>query len=79
MQRKKPKAKVPASSPASIDRETVTRLAYELYVRRGGADGHELEDWVMAEKILIEQQIHSGPGKKTTEASRRLEDKLLGR
>jgi hypothetical protein len=76
MQRKKPKAKVPASPPATVDREAVTRLAYELYVRRGGEHGHELEDWLMAEKILIEQQKRPAPHRRASDSSRRLEDKF---
>lgn len=32
--------------------EEVQRLAYELYVRRGGADGNHLDDWYEAERQL---------------------------
>ena len=76
MQRKKPKTKATSPAPVMIDREALTRLAYELYVRRGGEHGHELEDWLTAEQILVERQTRSVPGKRTTEASRRLEDKF---
>ena len=35
---------------AEADREEQVRLrAYELYVARGGEDGHDLEDWLEAE------------------------------
>ena len=32
--------------------EEIQKLAYELYERRGKQPGHELEDWVAAEKQL---------------------------
>ncbi len=76
MQRKKPKAKMTPPAPMKVDQEAVTRLAYKLYVRRGGEHGHELEDWLMAEKILIEQQKRPAPHRRVSDASRRLEDKF---
>ena len=42
-------------------RERIAVRAHELYVRRGAAHGHELQDWTEAEKEilppLIEQQL----------------------
>ena len=32
--------------------EDIARVAYELYERRGRAAGHELEDWLEAERIV---------------------------
>lgn len=32
------------------ERAEVARRAYELYQARGGASGHELEDWLQAER-----------------------------
>jgi Protein of unknown function (DUF2934) len=32
--------------------EEIAALAYELYVRRGGANGYHLEDWYEAERQL---------------------------
>jgi hypothetical protein len=32
--------------------EEIQRLAYEFYVRRGKQPGHELEDWLAAERQL---------------------------
>lgn len=61
MQRKKSKAKVAPPSQVEIDRETVVKLAYELYLRRGGEPGHDVEDWLMAEQILLEEKKRSGP------------------
>ena len=75
MQRKKPKTKATSPSPVMIDREALTRLAYELYVRRGGEHGHELEDWLTAERILLEKQ-KSTTGRRESDRHRWLEDKF---
>ncbi len=32
--------------------EEIARLAYELYVQRGGVNGYHLEDWYEAERRL---------------------------
>jgi Protein of unknown function (DUF2934) len=32
--------------------EEIARLAYELYVQRGGVNGYHLEDWYEAERQL---------------------------
>ena len=61
MQRKKPKTTSTPPSPVKVDRETVIELAYELYLRRGGEPGHDVEDWLMAERILLEEKKRSGP------------------
>jgi hypothetical protein len=33
----------------------IIRVAYELYVGRGMAHGHDLEDWLEAERIVLER------------------------
>jgi hypothetical protein len=78
MRRKKPKAKETPPSSANINREAVTRLAYELYLRRGGEHGHDVEDWLMAEQILVEQKKRSGLTRRASDAARRFEDKFSG-
>jgi Protein of unknown function (DUF2934) len=35
--------------------EQVRQRAYELYELRGRADGHELDDWLLAESQLIQK------------------------
>jgi len=32
--------------------ERIARRAYELYERRGGAGGHDLQDWLEAERHI---------------------------
>lgn len=41
-----------AGAPRSADPEAIARRAYELYERRGGEGGHEIEDWLQAEVEL---------------------------
>jgi hypothetical protein len=33
----------------------VAALAYSLYERRGHEHGHDLEDWIQAEKAILEE------------------------
>jgi hypothetical protein len=35
--------------------DEIARVAYELHEKRGSAHGHELEDWLEAEKIVMEK------------------------
>lgn len=44
-------ARMAAGEP---DRERVERRAYELYLARGAADGQAMDDWLHAERELIE-------------------------
>ena len=34
--------------------EAIARRAYELFLERGGEPGHDLEDWLQAERELID-------------------------
>jgi hypothetical protein len=81
MTNKKPKTKArkpSQKSPArvALDREVVARLAYELYLRRGGVPGYDREDWLMAEQILREERKRPAPQKQASYAARRLEDRF---
>ena len=35
--------------------DEIARVAYELYEKRGRAHGHGLEDWLEAERIVMER------------------------
>jgi DUF2934 family protein len=35
-----------------ITHEEIQRLAYHIYLSRGGQEGHDLEDWLQAEREL---------------------------
>lgn len=43
------------SSQKSL-REMIEKKAYEIYERRGGEPGKELDDWLEAEKIVIRKR-----------------------
>jgi hypothetical protein len=45
------------SSPTDLESE-IRRRAYELYERRGCTPGHEHEDWLMAEREVVERYQH---------------------
>ncbi len=33
-------------------REQIEKRAHEIYMKRGGGDGHDLDDWLAAEQQL---------------------------
>ena len=37
--------------------ELVRRRAYEIYEQRGSEYGHELEDWLQAEREVLEAEV----------------------
>ena len=45
-----------------ISAEEIARVAYELFERRGSVHGHDLEDWVEAERI-VRQRRGAGNGR----------------
>ena len=52
----------PALEEIHPNQDELARRAYELYQVRGGQPGHELEDWLQAEREINKhgQVIHSG-------------------
>lgn len=42
--------------------EQIEQRAYELYLERGGEDGHDLANWLAAEKELTESPEQSNSG-----------------
>ena len=42
------------TTAAAPDRDRIAMRAYELYLARGGNDGMALEDWLAAERELME-------------------------
>ncbi|HEY6945080.1 MAG TPA: DUF2934 domain-containing protein [Candidatus Acidoferrum sp.] len=48
--------KKPQASKNSPTHEEIAMRAYEIYLGRGGAPGHELEDWTQAERELLEKK-----------------------
>jgi hypothetical protein len=50
-----------AEESANGDLSTQKRIAlraYELYLQRGGMNGHEVEDWLQAEREIIQEERH---------------------
>ncbi|HKV47057.1 MAG TPA: DUF2934 domain-containing protein [Candidatus Acidoferrales bacterium] len=42
-------------------REQIEKRAHEIYMKRGGADGHDVDDWLAAEQQLdIEESFERG-------------------
>jgi hypothetical protein len=39
----------------SIPKEQIERRAYEIYLQRGGRDGYDIADWIIAEQELMEE------------------------
>ena len=79
MPSKKPKSKQKLPSGVVIDRDELARLAYELYERRGGEHGHDVEDWLEAELILREKISRSNGRRARSHPMRRLEDQFGAR
>jgi Protein of unknown function (DUF2934) len=51
-------------------REDIARLAYELYLQRGGEPGRDIEDWVKAEKVLSDKPVAEPAKTKAAQAGR---------
>ena len=41
-----------AEQLGDVPETAVARRAYELYEQRGGAHGHDIDDWLLAEREL---------------------------
>ena len=53
--------------------EQIEKRAYELYLERGGEDGHDFEDWLAAERELIEvseESVSAAPRARAASAGR---------
>jgi Protein of unknown function (DUF2934) len=48
-----------AGRPTDIEYQ-INRRAYELYSARGGESGHDLDDWLQAEKEIMHAGLRSG-------------------
>src|ERR1022692_2072918 len=46
---------VPISQPNVVSREMIEKVAYQIWVERGRQHGFALEDWIRAEKELLER------------------------
>jgi len=59
------------SDTMKVDRASegqVRQRAYQIFLERGGQSGHEVDDWLQAERELLEPDTHRvqlGPKRKT--------------
>lgn len=79
MPSKQPKSKAMKPPKPPVAPDQVARLAYELYLRRGGAHGLDQQDWFMAERILMEDRRKKNGRPPQAGKGRRLEDKFRSR
>jgi hypothetical protein len=56
-QRKKVNGVAPGDDILLIQKRIALR-AYELYLQRSGVDGHAGEDWLQAERELLQEERH---------------------
>jgi hypothetical protein len=45
----------PQTAPGVPPREEIELRAYQIYIERGGAHGQDVEDWLQAERELVEK------------------------
>ena len=43
----------------SIPKEKIEQRAYEIYLQRGGQDGYDLADWIIAEQELMMEKARA--------------------
>jgi len=46
----------PDGKYSDCEREEIARVAYELYLQRGCEHGHDLEDWLNAEQLVMRRR-----------------------
>lgn len=60
MMRPRVAAKATTQRQPPVDGDAVARVAYALFERRGRVHGHDLEDWLEAERIVCQQRRGNG-------------------
>ena len=53
MPKKSVNVKLPSAPPEPMIERAIRQRAYELYIKRGMAPGHALDDWLQAEAELV--------------------------
>ena len=53
MLKKSVTVKVPDAPPEPMLEQAIRQRAYDLYIKRGMAPGHALDDWLQAEAELV--------------------------
>ncbi len=74
-QRKTKTIKLVTADYRVITKDDVARRAYELFLTRGGAEGHDVEDWLEAERQLeSESMAPSAKGVSSSSTSNDVQD-----
>lgn len=50
------KSEMPTETSGQVMRELIALRAYERYAARGYAHGHDVEDWLSAEREILQSQ-----------------------
>jgi len=50
----------PSTARDHPTREEIEVRAYEIYIERGGAQGQDVDDWLQAERELLEKYEKTG-------------------
>lgn len=53
-----PNKPIAVARPPDVEEE-VRKRAYELFQARGGEEGHELEDWLQAEREVRDRETNA--------------------
>ena len=55
----------------------IAKKAYDLYLQRGMIDGHDFDDWLQAEKIVMVQHANIGKSRTETVATPKRKSQIL--
>ena len=53
------KARSARKSTNGAETEEIARIAYELFERRGRVNGHDLQDWLEAERVVRQRRTRA--------------------
>ena len=59
----------PASSSVVVSHEQIAQRAYFRFLERGGTHGHDVDDWLAAERSLLEAALSAREGEPSSLAS----------
>lgn len=48
-----------AAAEPALNAQEIAKVAYELYLKRGCVNGHDLEDWLHAERVVRQRNGRS--------------------
>lgn len=57
------RGRTPKTQPPTLilGHEEIAGRAYQRYLDRGSADGHDIEDWLAAEQELVRERMKQQP------------------